>query len=68
MCDHKWGDGDREYSKERTICEGVDGHGEGHFILKVCDMCKAITIVKNDEPILTLRSNGRVEVYPYKEK
>lgn len=42
-CDHRWGEGEDEYSKLRTVITGSDPF-VGEIAVGVCDQCNAIEL------------------------
>ena len=37
-CDHKWGDGEDEYSKLRTV------YSDNRYLVQICDRCKMLLV------------------------
>ena len=58
MCDHKWGDGKDEYSKARTLYDGVDEYER--VVLLRCDMCKTFILEVGEVKVYEVRQNGSV--------
>lgn len=54
-CDHKWGEGDNEYSKTRTVATSFDSD-VGHFQFDICDRCKTHLYYIDDKLAFTWHS------------